>query len=360
MRVECRHCGAFNDAEPPVGGSETVVCQACGRPFTVYHEDATLDVAGVDARTLLAPLDAALPAASGSWDDEGGENTVAVEMESLNIPRASQLEADEPGQQTALISPDQRIPHDIPLDPDDGYDDSLARLALGGGDLWRIRNDRGAVYELDSLEAAANWLEGRSNLGAYGIARGPGPFKSPEAYPELMARLQAKGGPLRTPAPEEVEGAQTVVAPEHHRPASSVDVLMQSPLEQDQATAGLGMVLWTIVAGAGVTAAALVLGLQMGATEVPAPPAAASPAAVRSALPEDDRAIRALAAYKAEKFTAAAQLFEELSVEPSATAEVHRLLAASLHRTGRQREAEVALGRYRALLASATPDQKGE
>lgn len=347
-----------------MGGSETVVCQACGRPFTVYHEDATLDVSGVDSRTLLAPLEAAMPAGGIPWDDdEGGENTLAVEMEALNIPRASGVDLDEVGQATAISNAHQALT--VSTSADD-FDDSLARLALGE-EKWRIRNDRGTIYELDSLEAAANWLEGRSNLTAYAIARGHGQFLPPESHPELLARIggQSAGPPSVAPPlaemPPQVVEVAPAPEPAAHPRRSSVDLLLQSKVETDGGTLGLGFILWSTIGGAAVTVVAMVLSVQMGWLSLPvaeqAPEIASSVAATPS---KDDRVVRAVAAYDAEKFTAAAQLFEEIAADEDAPAEVHRYLAAALHKTGRQHEAKLSLRRYRALRDQKASTSKGE
>ncbi|MCA9543431.1 MAG: hypothetical protein KC613_03545 [Myxococcales bacterium] len=231
---------------------------------------------------------------------------------------------------------------------------------------WRIKGERGLVYEMQSVNAVVAWLEGKREIRSIQIAKGDGPFRPVDQYPEVEARLQKRpdagapvlatsGGadepltldlstqPRRSPEattrparPAEAEAARAGRTREASAPKGPVEV---------EATSGFGLVLAAVLGSLALTVGAIAVGVLVGDL---APPAPVEVAAARTFPAPAGELAQAIAEYEAGHNTAASKILEGL--RGADDPRVDRYLALVLHRSGRDREARAALDRYRAAM----------
>jgi hypothetical protein len=237
--------------------------------------------------------------------------------------------------------------------------------AAGG---WRVKSERGLVYELMTLDAVVAWLEGKDDVDGVRVARGGGPFLPVRDIPELSKRLglSAAGaaGPRADEAPLQLDtdtrpkrqgtapaprgGTPTARGPAKTREERSAPRTAAKPARVEQRpTLGLGFVLWLLLGGGLVAGGGVAVGLQTGFMSLPPEPAAeAAPASS-----PDEKLRAAVAALEAGQNTGAAQLLRQAAEAEGAHPSVFRYLAVALHRTGSDDEAREALAEYRRRMA---------
>ena len=411
MKVTCRHCNSPNEAQAAPERTVTVVCRSCGRPFTVYgapsSENRDLQIpgglaAGQDGREFGATD------RRSEW--EQGETTIAVDMEELDIAEASldSVGGEEfgayddvppapppmpgsplqfrkhaahepatmrvdlgrlglvPGEVEADDLPPPPPPPDLPPPPP-GMQASAGASTEG----WRVRNERGLVYNLTSIEAVIGWLEDKVDASVYQVSENGEPFVPVFQVPQLAERF---GGLVEEPSgfgddeesaltlalesdaiegwdePEEEEeeeeegpipAAERKVAVQDGRP---VRPTVENPL-------GLTHVLWLLMAGLAAVAVLMGVGLIAGRFEMP--PATEEPVD-RVATTRGQGLRTALREFEQGRFTAAAELLDQIAKTmgpEEGDPIVFRYLAAAMHRTGRDRAARMALAEYRLRMA---------
>jgi hypothetical protein len=228
---------------------------------------------------------------------------------------------------------------------------------------WRVKSERGLVYELMTLDAVVAWLEGKDDAEGVRVARGGGPFLPVRDIPELSKRLglsaagaRADEAPLQldtdnrpkrqgTAAPR--GAGEAARGPAKGRDARAASKTTAKPAKPDQRPAlGLGFVLWLLLAGALVAGGGVAVGLKTGFMSLPPEPAGETAAA-----PADEKVRAAVAALEAGQNTGAAQLLRQAAEAEGAHPSVFRYLAVALHRTGSDGEAREALAEYRRRMA---------
>ncbi|MCA9537337.1 MAG: hypothetical protein KC620_00530 [Myxococcales bacterium] len=244
---------------------------------------------------------------------------------------------------------------------------SQAPAALGSNPPqptgWRVRNERGVVYELMTVDAVVAWLEGKPDIRGVKIARGDGPFEEVSAFPELAGRVGKRSftePPLSldtTRASERHGGAITrdrptvVRAPEPATVAAARKPSVENPVGLAHV---LGLALAGFVLATGVVGASVALGWMS------LPPAIEAASAASAATPSP-RLAQAIQEFEAENYTAATNLLQRLArEEDAADPRVHRYLALALYRTDRNREARRALAEYRRRMRRASGDDEGQ
>ena len=210
MKVTCRHCGASNEAQVDPGRSVTVVCRSCGRPFNASDSQGPV---------TTFPDYGDFP--DDSYDSEHGESTVAVDMNQLDIsesglelsdvtgapssrgsggfamPALGDLPPPPPGGRSSYHGANTMEPSTMRVDLDD-IASSAGAFELGdvgglGGPAqtlgWRVRNERGLVYNLVTIAAVTEWLAEKESPHTFEVAQGEGPFLPIAAVPALAERF---------------------------------------------------------------------------------------------------------------------------------------------------------------------------
>ncbi len=206
MRVNCRHCGAINEVDLPESGQATVVCFACGRPFyaSSADEDETM-VSGAATVNLMPPMGT-------------GGYPFAPQPQNNRAYRPAQLDPmPQAGLDALLQSPAQDAPYlqaaqeanalhqsgafrfafdELPDSDEQFHVGSEATKVVASpaslmqsANGWRLRSERGVVYDLATIDALVAMLKGRPDLASIEIAQGDGPFAKLDRYPEIYGRL---------------------------------------------------------------------------------------------------------------------------------------------------------------------------
>ncbi len=388
----------MNEAQPVSGGSVTVVCDPCGRPFTVDADAAPAPPAsgaGMGRGLLGAP-----PSSFGALGRPGGFDpglgppapgpdfgSLAGDLEPDDGPATREDElgpmptGGERFDLSSILDPLPTPASEEPLgggsftfgDEDeaatrldaDFHEDESTRVvdldatakATMGAAAWRVRSDRGLVYELPTLDAVVAWLEGKTDISQVHLARGDSAFLPVDAWPDVSQRLTPRGPPTpggdelaldtaRAPAKRPPRTQQPARAPELRRasprdgasaPAKKEARLPDSPL-------GFGFVLMLLAGGtllAGGVVVAGVLGGWMGLPPTVEGSALPAPAPASASL------ARAIELFEAEQYTAATRLLQTVA-DQEEDPRALRYLALALHRSNRQAEARAALEAYRA------------
>lgn len=243
------------------------------------------------------------------------------------------------------------------------------------GDGWRVRNAAGTTYDMVSLESVIQWLQNKDSFDGIRIARGGGPFRTVEDFPEIMARLGMRSGSpgfnaADGPAPKldlDLGGRkpQASRGPAAQRPESK-GPSPRPPAVGGGAPAGarpaaarptppartFGMGLTLALAVAAVVAS--LVGAQLAETSDFGLTAgvAAAPTVKSPENPPGPALQAALQAFDAQRYTAAEQLLQQAARSEKDDPRVFRYLALTLSKLGgRDREARAALAEYRRTRA---------
>ncbi len=374
-----------------------MVCEQCGRPFTVDGDAAPEPPAsGGGGRALLgAPppsfvalgrpggfepgLGAPAPgpdfgSLAGDLEPDDGPATREDELGPMptggeRFDLSSILDplptpaSDEPLGGGSFTFGDE---HEAPtrLDADFGDEDSTRVVDLDatakatmGAAAWRVRSDRGLVYDLQSLDAVVAWLEGKTDISQVRLARGDSEFLPIEAWPEVSQRLGPRGAPpaagdelaldtTRAPAKRPARAQQPQRAPELRRaaPREGAAAPGKKDARQPDNPLGFGFVLLLLAGGSLIAAGLIVAGVAGGWMGLP--PALERVAATAPEAPSPSLA-RAIELFEAEQYTAATRLLQTVA-DQEEDPRALRYLAMALHRSNRQAEARAALDAYRA------------
>ena len=264
---------------------------------------------------------------------------------------------------TRAIGPDE-MPQDL------GGPSQSARPATGAVPQWRVRNERGAIYDLMTVDAVVAWLEGKPNFDNVRIARGDGAFRAVDEIAEVAARLGLRStsggssggglsfgggadGGLRLDtdaAPPRRSGGQRGAgarpAEKSSRPAAKAAAA--TPEGPEVRVFGFGFILLVLAIGTATSSVAIAL---IGDVE----PTLEAVVPVEEA-PPGPALTAALKPFERGLFTAAEQALQQAAKSESNDPRVFRYLAIALAKTGRDREARDALGDYRRLVAEAGRD----
>jgi hypothetical protein len=239
------------------------------------------------------------------------------------------------------------------------------------GDGWRVRNANGTTYDMVSIESVVQWLQNKDSFDGIRISRGGGPMRTVEEHPELVARLGMKPAGAsfaaedaaprldldlagRRPAGSRAPAPARPVsrAPQKAAPALSAPVA-GSPAARPASrpvptgrTFGMGFSLTLVAGGLLCTVAGVSL---LGHVELAAAPAEPMSSAVAQAEPPPGPGLAAaLAAFEAERYTAAEQLLQQAIRTEPGDPRIYRYLALTLFKLGgRDAEARAALAEFR-------------
>jgi hypothetical protein len=390
MQLPCRHCGTTNDIGP---FDVDATCRACRKPLLGDDEPGGRTRADLlDLSDLGPPPPGGLPIEPVAAEVFGasqktplGELSAVTDehydlsaiLDPVGVPgerRGSSSGSVDEGPGFAfddglanLTRPDMAMPGERA-----GRAEDLAAPASAGSGGWRVRSERGLVYELMTVDAVIAWLEGKDDLEAVRVARGSGPFVPVREIPELARRLglgnapaaKADESPLvldegpqkRRPAPTTKGPAAQPPRP-GRAPSREVGAQARGARPREAASApkrdaspalGLGLVLWLLLAAGLVCGGAVAAGLQTGFLGLPPP---AEPPAPPSAGSADERVQTAQRMLEAGQNTGAERLLRQAAQAPDAEPRVLKSWALALHRTGNDAEARDTLAEYRRRMA---------
>ena len=221
---------------------------------------------------------------------------------------------------------------------------SLAEPAPVG---WRVRNERGVVYELMTVDAVVAWLEGKPDITGVRVARGDGAFLDVDAFPELSGRLGVRAPveellALDTTRASERHGGHVGASRSHGQAAAVSATAAREPTGE---RVGLGVVLAAIAGGFLAVAAIVLVSVSLDVMSLPPPiddrpPAAAAPSVALVGAIDD---------YEGGHYDAATLKLQALA-RTDDDPRVYRYLALALHQNNREAEARRALAEYRRLM----------
>ena len=405
MIIRCRHCGAPNETAE---GQAPRECATCGRALTAptaARPDRTVLDAPPDFAAYLGRERADDSEDTASSRDSRGLGSLPVGDESPDLsailaeappsapptaaapfvfgetnpvdsfegaPALSELSRDAaPSVTLGRIQTAKRPQEPTVSDPNDeqtligdaGYLrdllDQVRKVPSATG--WRVKNDRGVVYELMNLDAVVAWLQGKPDIDSVQIAQGPDNFKAVRDYPALMMRLG-----LSAPSSERLEldmsraserhggdlgSARMAAAPSTVAPSGALDARRQT-----EAPFGMGVVLVAITVACLLAVGGTHLAIEGGYVTIPG--GDVSPT-VMPLGPPSPPVVRAITAFEAENYTTATNLLRRLS-KTEGDPRVYRYLALALHATNRNDEAQSALTQYRRALRRVDGDHAGQ
>ncbi len=421
MQVDCTHCGRPNQALDGTAPGATVVCAVCGRPFTV-----DVDLNGQLGRVPIKRVPAG-DAGFGSLGQPGGLGSLGdlgppapgPDFGSLGAPGGSSSSSlgDMPTTEgdafdlSSILSPTPRAPaqplvapppefqfggtmdkfNALNLDTQPGDPEStrvvdvdaevaLRQMSTPTTDRpppetasgWRVRSERGLVYELMTVDAVVAWLEGKADISGVRVARAQGLFQGVESFPEIAKRLGMRpGGVVEAPKLAAGGAGELSLAMERapsprsrQKQAAAADGPNQKKGQRDRPDAkakearsverpvGMGAVLGMLVGTLALAGAAVFAGVKTEALALPPPLAATAEAPVPAPGPELAEAIKA---YEAGHFTAATTRLKSLTKKGD-DPRAWRYLALALHKSNRDPEAQKALDEYRRRKQQAGGD----
>lgn len=410
--IRCRHCGAPNEAAEGQGQRQ---CATCGRALTLPAAarpdrtvlDAPPDFADYLSRERAGDSDAAPAAAEPApFRESRGLGSLPVGDESPDLsailadvppsapppasapfvfgetnlldsmegaPALSELSRDAAPAPNVIgrIVPEKRSQRLPAPDPNDEATligdagclrdllDQVRKVPSATG--WRVKNERGVVYELINLDAVVAWLQGKLEIDSVQIAQGPDEFKAVRDYPALTMRLG-----LSAPSNERLELDMSRASERHGGDLGSARMSAVSPMampsgaldarRQTEAPYGMGLVLVAIAVAWLLAVGGTHLAIEGGYVTIPA---GGPPTTVTAPEPPSPAVARAITAFEDKNYTTATNLLRRLS-KTEDDPRVHRYLALALHATNRNAEAQSALTQYRRALRRADGDHAGQ
>ncbi len=396
MQVNCSHCGRPNEApDPPPGSAGQVVCASCGRPFEVSGGGSPA-LGRVNLRKVAAPRSEfeALGSTGLGGLDEGEPDAFDLSAILDPVPggapgpttvepaTASEFTFGSPGDLFGGSGPTSgESTRVVDLDPAAALrevDEAATPSPQASG--WRVRSERGLVYELMTVDAVVAWLEGKSDVSGVRIARGDGAFQEVTAFPEVASRLGIRpgaevapptlsggaagggGGELslameRAPSPQKraaaAQAASKAAASSGPRPERAERPQTQvKEARRIENPVGMGSLLAALVGVLVVAAAGVFVGVKSGAMPLPPPLEETAEAAEPPPVAE---LAEAIAAYEAGNYTSATRRLKTLA-KSGDDPRAWRHLALSLHKSNRDAEAREALAEYRRRMQQAGGD----
>lgn len=244
---------------------------------------------------------------------------------------------------------------------------------------WRVRGERGVVYELMTVDAVVAWLEGKADVSNVQVSQDGGPFSQVNRFSELSSRLglQAdepvgaaksapKNGPSNAfeepPALQMDDAAAARVRASRAAPRGPGHVTERAPApagEGRRKTAtsaqrksvdnplGYGVVLVAVVAAGLIVAGLAILGVSTGMMHLP------PPVSLTEEAPQISPGLNAaVEAIDAERYASATRQLRQLA-KTDKDPRVLRYLTIALHRANRVEEARATLADYRRLMLEA-------
>lgn len=208
---------------------------------------------------------------------------------------------------------------------------------------WKVRNERGVVYELMTVDAVVAWLEGKSDISGVRVARGDGVFMEVDAFPELAGRL-GRRKPVEPSLSLDISRASDRHGGSIGEQQRSV-TRAEAPQarESGPAAIGFGAVLGAVAAAFILVLGITLVGVATGAMELP--PDIEPPSAGQG---EPSPALaRAINDYESGAYDAAINRLQALARGESPDPRIQRYLALALHHNNRDAEARRALAEYR-------------
>ncbi len=207
---------------------------------------------------------------------------------------------------------------------------------------WKVRNERGVVYELMTVDAVVAWLEGKPDISGVRVARGDGVFMEVDAFSELAGRLG-----VRKPV-EDVLSLDISRASDRHggtlgERRSVARAEAPQLRESGPPALGFGVVLAAVAVAFILVTGITLVGVATGGMELPPDiePAAQGEPAPSAAL------ARAIGDYESGAYDAAINQLQALARGETPDPRIQRYLALALHHNNRDAEARRALAEYR-------------
>lgn len=392
MHVKCRHCGADNNVTVVGSGHITAVCDVCRRPFMVEGPPETggfglEELADLDFSAAISQQESLELQRSAGYEPLMPAQRIAPEDMTMtdeqgflfNAPDASILNPTRSAR--GQPAPRPADPLDLSFDGSlDGSEDmfgpteeptrivsaDIAEVAKAFGQSaeiqmgWRVKSERGLVYELMTIDAVIAWLQGKADTTHIQLSRAGEPFRPVSDFPEVAQRL-GYSAPRPTAAAAKEEDGPLLLDEDRlrQRGGARIEPGARQGARGDTPTAprvnsaiedplGLGFVVGLLFACtllfAGMVLGGLRVGLMSGAPTV-------DQVAVEPQLPAALQEVEAVMGKG--KFTAAVRMLQQLQTK-EADPRVHRLMALALYRTNQPQAAAEALARYREAM-NASP-----
>lgn len=206
---------------------------------------------------------------------------------------------------------------------------------------WKVRNERGVVYELMTVDAVVAWLEGKPDISGVRVARGDGVFMEVDAFPELAGRLGR-----RKPVDDSLSLDISRASARHGGIVGERRTVARAEgpaREPGPSTMGIGLVLGAVAAAFLAVIGLVLAGVALGWMSLPPDiePTASAPPPPSAAL------ARAIGAYEAGHYDAAINQLRGVARGGDADPRIQRYLALALHKNNRDAEARRALAEYR-------------
>lgn len=207
---------------------------------------------------------------------------------------------------------------------------------------WKVRNERGVVYELMTVDAVVAWLEGKPDISGVRVARGNGVFMEVDAFPELAGRV-GKRKPVEDSLSLDISKASTRHGGQIGETRSVARGEPAPAREQGPAAIGFGAVLGAVAIAFLAVTLISVVGVATGGMELPPD---IEPATTAEAPPSSALAL-AIRDYESGAYDAAINRLQALARGEAPDPRIQRYLALALHHNNRDAEARRALAEYR-------------
>ncbi|MEE2787807.1 MAG: hypothetical protein VX589_10740 [Myxococcota bacterium] len=418
--IRCPHCAAPNRLAAQVSET-TMECAVCGRTFEskgrgsepestprrVVADSKSVDL--LNASSSFDPVDWSIGADDQrmepfSIDGSGVSNLGGSPYESTSSATLGEMPtADKQVDIAGILGKDAAFQETDSLDSrlfaggQDNTESALLRQRSPREDdsSWRVRNDRGVVYEMSSTREIRIWLHDRADWNKLRISKAGGPFMALDAYPELehdpvdvelpsalddgpgadprFAALMVDsmaGGMEQSPNTPEAatfDGSfqdhlelDFASASALHRTGTSASAArpgqFASPAGQTSSAQGTRVIADLTFRVPFITTVIVLATVLVGTSayrsrilEAAAGSEVVQTSADASTAQARNRLLESIEAVDNGNFTTAAQRLSTLAAT-SSEPEVFRYLAIALYKTNRNHEAKRALARYRALV----------
>lgn len=294
----------------------------------------------------LGSLDSGFAEFDYDDDDEATRGNLMIQIPpealrdslSLNLAGPPGIDLDEGEEEESTRVVDQRY-----------VDEAMkqAPLELGLAEAppsgWKVRNERGVVYELMTVDAVVAWLEGKPDISGVRVARGDGVFMDVDAFPELAGRL-GRRKPVEDALSLDISraSARHGGAIRERRTVARAEAAA-ALREPGPEALGFGVVLGAVAAAFLLVSGIVLAAMALGWMALPPP----IDEVTVSEAPPSEALARAVEAYEAGQYDAAINRLQGLARSGDADPRIQRYLALALHQNNRDAEARQALAEYR-------------
>ncbi len=360
MQIRCGRCGAENESD---FSAQPKRCHSCGHDIQIDDGGFGLEeLAGLElGSTDFEDLSSGEELGSRTGNAQPFDLSALMDQAEMDTLGGSSFSFEQDNFDDQILGMGEEEPTRVVNTDIADVVRAFGSTAAGVG--WRVKSERGLIYELMSIDAVVAWLGGKSDIQGILISEADGEFKPISAYPKLAQRLgiSDQRPPSAAPKPTTPEAPALTLSRERSKPKRSPALSRdQGNKEQKKAAPrsrvqearkrvenpiGMGFLLALSLACLILGLGLVMGGVKMGLFSLP------ESQSLGQVHPSKGfkRALRAL---NEKKYTAATELFRELS-QREKDPQIYRYQALALYQTDRKIEAEKALSEYRRALLRA-------